>query len=159
MSAIISVYPMVGVTPVQEFELPRTGVVAANLDGSFSIESDDLGAALIAGYAAASPASVATGLVGAGNNRATATPMLAVVNVASTVALGTGFVLETLQPGQSQALFNGGANACTVYAAGNSTIDGVAGATGVPLSAGKRCCYRCVAPGVVISAQLGAASA
>jgi hypothetical protein len=159
MSTIISVYPMAGVTPVQGFQLPKTGQVETSADGSFSIETDDLGAALIAGYAAAAPASVAAALVGAGNNRATATPLPAVINVASTVTLGSGFLLGNLQPGQSQALFNGGANACTVYAAGNSTIDGVAGATGVLLSAGKRCRYFCVAPGAVISAQLGTASA
>jgi hypothetical protein len=159
MSTTISVYPMAGVTPVQGFQLPKTGEVEANADGSFSVETDDLAAALIAGYAAAAPASVAAGLVGAGNNRATATPLPAVINVASTVTLGSGFVLENLQPGQSQSLFNGGTNTATVYAAGNSTIDGVAGATGVPLSASKRCRYFCVAPGIVISAQFGAASA
>jgi hypothetical protein len=131
----------------------------ALVDGSFLIESDDLAGALISGYAAAAPVSVAAGLIAAGNSRATATPLPAIVNVAGSVPLGSGFVLENLQPGQSQSVFNGGANTATVYGVGATTIDGVAGATGVPLSAGKRCRYLCVAPGVVISAQLGAASA
>ena len=157
----LNVYPLLG-TAVPGVGglggLPNSGTVAANPDGSLTIDARDLGFALEAGFGAVMPVSVAEGLSAAGTNRATAAPLAAAVNVLATVASGAGCALSNLQPGQWQVVFNGGANTCTVYAPGATTIDGTAGATGGALSAGKRCQYLCVGPGVVISAQLGIVS-
>jgi hypothetical protein len=103
---------------------------------------------------------VANALVAAGTTRTDALALTAHVNVLATVGSGTGVVLPAMVPNQQCIVFNNdGTNAVQVYAPGSATIDGVAGATGVPLTHAKRCAYYCIAAGVIISAQLGAVSA
>lgn len=111
--------------------------------------------------------SLGSALTAVGTNRATALKIGAQVNNITTAAASTGAVLPlgTLIAAQSApiTIFNAGANAITVYAAGSDTIDGTAGATGVTLTNGNRCAFYPVAvsgAGVTswVSAQLGAVS-
>jgi hypothetical protein len=108
---------------------------------------------------AAGGESVASGIVATGTTLASAFALKAAINQVATAAASTGVALSDLAPGYSQTVFNAGVSTLTVYAPNGITIDTVAGATGVPLSAAARCRYTCVAPGVVISALLGAVSA
>jgi len=97
-------------------------------------------------------------LTATGTTRADALAITAQINRVTTAAAGTGVVIDPAV-GEVIALYNDGANPVQVYAAGSTTIDGTAGATGVPLTNGKRCLYTCIASGVVVSAQLGVVSA
>lgn len=109
---------------------------------------------------AADASSVSAGLVAAGNSFATALQLTSVVNQFATVAAGQGAILQlTLIPGGYNNVYNDGASPLTVYAPLGWTIDGVAGAVGVPLANAKRCNYTMISPGVIESAQLGAVSA
>jgi hypothetical protein len=104
----------------------------------------------------------ATGLTAVGTTRANALQLTARVNNITTAAAGTGVVLPLGVPGTRITLFNNGVSNIQVYGAGADTIDGVAAATGVVLTAGAtagRCEYFCVAPGVILSAKLGVVSA
>jgi hypothetical protein len=116
---------------------------------------------------------MAGALTAAGNNRATALVLGVQFNNITAAAASTGVLLPPSagngqlaaafpmsQIGQGIFVFNSATgNTIQVYAAGSDTIDGVAGATGVPLSNNKRCIYFCIAAGVWISAQWGAVSA
>ena len=101
----------------------------------------------------------ATGLTATGTNRGTALALTSLVNNVTTVASGTGVVLQTCVVGQTIIVFNNGANVLKVYATGSDTIDGTAGSTGVNLTNALRARYVCVATNTFISAQLGAVSA
>jgi hypothetical protein len=104
-----------------------------------------------------------SGLTATGTNQATAlalpqgVPLLEV----AVAAASTGVMLPPAVLGAQIFLFNDGANPIQVY--GNSvsgdTIDGVAGATGVPMTNAKRAIFFCFAPGKWVSAQLGVVSA
>lgn len=104
----------------------------------------------------------ATGLTAAGTTRANALALTKAINVITTAAASTGAVLPsaaTVGVGGSVIVFNDGASAIKVYAAGSDTIDTVAGATGVTLSNAKRCEYWVTAALTWESAQLGVVSA
>lgn len=106
--------------------------------------------------------STAAGLTAVGTNRATALVIGSSVNVISTAAASTGVVLPsaaTIGIGSYVVIFNDGASSIQVYGNGSDTIDGVAGATGVPLATTKRCEYYVTAALTWKSAQLGAVSA
>src|SRR5256885_16994352 len=98
-------------------------------------------------------------MIATGTNLATAAPITTDLNHVTTAAAGTGVALPLGQPGMDLVIFNDGANTIKVYANGSDTIDAVAGATGVSLSATRRCRYICFATNVWISAQLGVVSA
>jgi hypothetical protein len=117
----------------------------------------------VSGYLAQS---VAGALTAVGTTRATGLALTKQINDVTTAAASTGVVLPLgTAVGLSSpiVIFNAGANAITVYASGSDTIDGVAGATGVPLTNAHRCIYFpiSVSGGVTtwISAQLGVVSA
>ena len=104
----------------------------------------------------------ATGLTAAGTSRTGALALTAQNNIFGTVASASGCVLplaSVVGIGGSVRIFNGGAHACQVYGAGSDTIDTVAAATGVPLSAAARCQYFVSAAATWVSALLGAVSA
>lgn len=103
--------------------------------------------------------SVATDLTAAGNNRATALQLAKDINNVTTAAASTGVALPVGVVGMTITVFNAGANAIQVYAAGSETIDGTAGSTGVALTNSKRCEYYMVKANTWISAQLGVVSA
>ena len=74
--------------------------------------------------------SLATGLIGAGSTQGTATPLTAQINIATTVAPSTGFILPTLtssgnaiQPGTKIQLFNRGTNIASLYPPSGAQIE------------------------------------
>lgn len=103
--------------------------------------------------------SVGNALTAAGTNRATALQLAKEVNNVTTAAASTGVLLPVGVIGMRVTIFNGGANALQVYATASETIDGVAGATGVPLTNAKRADFFFTAANTWISAQLGVVSA
>ena len=68
-----------------------------------------------AGNAKAVNGAVATGLTAAGTTLATALALTADSNVLATVASGSGVSLPSAEIGDSCEVYNGGANAVTVY--------------------------------------------
>lgn len=98
-------------------------------------------------------------IVALGSTQADAYQLIGTVNRLTTVGGGTGVRLPPPVPGRMIVVFNAGANPVRVYGFGLDTVDGAAGATGVPLANTLRCIYWCIAPGVWISSQLGAVSA
>lgn len=106
--------------------------------------------------------SVGNALTAAGSDRATSLALTKSINNVTTAAASTGVTLPavaTVGIGGSVIIFNAGANAIQVYGDGSDTIDGVAGATGVPLTNAKRAVFIAVAAATWISAQLGVVSA
>lgn len=103
--------------------------------------------------------SVGNGLTATGTTQGDALQLADQVNVLSTVAASTGVILPAAVVGNIVYIENAGANAVQVYGNGSDTIDGVAAATGVPLTNAKRCMYICIAANTYISAQLGVVSA
>jgi len=104
--------------------------------------------------------STGNALTAAGSSRTDALALTNQINNITTAAASTGVILpSSVAIGTIVTIFNAGANAIKVYGAGSDTIDGVAGATGVPLTNAKRCIYIAVATATWISAQLGVVSA
>lgn len=68
-------------------------------------------------------ATIAKGLIATGNNQATALQLNAQWNEIDTVAANTGVLLSVYDPGQSQTVFNGGANNLNVYPPPGVQID------------------------------------
>lgn len=83
-------------------------------------------------------ATVATGLVATGANQATALQLTSQWNEVDTVASGTGVLLASYQPGQSQTIFNQGAHSLLVYPAPGSQIDALGVNQPFTLSNGSR---------------------
>ena len=70
-----------------------------------------------------------TGLVATGTTKATALVLVGAVNVFATVSSSKGALLPSATGSPPVAIYNGGANALSVYAAGTDTINsGSAGA-------------------------------
>lgn len=106
--------------------------------------------------------SVTTGVTATGTTRTNAATLTSSIVVISTATAGTGVVLPSaasVGTGNVVTIFNDGAAAVKVYAAGSDTIDGTAGSTGVTLTNAKRCQYFCTSSSTFKSAQLGVASA
>jgi alkyl hydroperoxide reductase subunit AhpF len=99
-------------------------------------------------------------ITAAGAAFAAAVQLTSMVNELSVVAAGAaGAKLPEMQPGQFTIVFNTDASdAAQIYSA-DSTIDGTAGTTGVALSSTKRAIYFQMSQTVILSAQLGVASA
>src|SRR5258708_3759511 len=84
-------------------------------------------------------ASVDTALTAMGTNQATALQLSAQWNEVDTVPVGTGVLLQSLQPGQSQTVFNQDAiNALNVYPPPGFRIDNAAVNIPYALAAGLR---------------------
>ncbi len=116
-------------------------------------DGSDLNAAL-----AAPGGSVESGIVATGTTIADAYALRAAINQIATTAASTGVKLPNLPVGKSLDVYNDGASTLTVYATGQ-TIDGTAGATGVPLSTALRCRYTRMTAANWVSAQFGVVSA
>lgn len=67
-----------------------------------------------------------TGLTAAGTNQATALTLTSNYSRFSTVASGTGAALPRAHAQPEHVIYNGGANALTVYPTGTETINGSA---------------------------------
>lgn len=128
--------------------------------GTQPVDSSSVtGNATVGGYVDLSTSATLTAV---GTNRATALQLAKQVNNIGTAAAGTGVVLPaaaTAGVGAIVTIFNNGASLIQVYGSGSDTIDGVAGATGVPLTNALRCQYFCTAAAKWLSAQLGVISA
>jgi hypothetical protein len=157
------------------FVTPALGTVASGVitacTGSPTLTAPVLGAATgtsltLTGNIATSAGyiqnAVGNALTAAGTDRATSLALTKGINNITTAAASTGVTLPsaaTVGIGSVVYVFNAGANAMQVYGAGSDTIDGVAAATGVPLTNAKRSVYIVVAAATWISAQLGVVSA
>lgn len=102
---------------------------------------------------------VESGIVATGTTVADAYALKAAINQLATVAANTGVKLPNAQVGSAVTIYNDGANPVTVYDANGNTIDGTAGATGVPLANAKRCIFTRITLTTWESAQLGVVSA
>lgn len=139
-----------------------TGTVGADgflgpLTGS--VTGDIGGTTPAAGAFTFSSQSVSDALTGTGTTRANALALVSAINVLSTSATGTGCILPDAPIGSVVTIYNNGADSSQVYAAGSQTIDGVAGATGVPLTEALRAQYTRTTALKWLSAQLGVVSA
>lgn len=105
---------------------------------------------------------VATGITASATQTLVgATALTARINrVNTSAASGNAVKLAALSPGQSQTIYNDGANPISVFpAAAGVAIDGGSAGAAVTLTNAKRAVFTCTATNVVISAQLGVPSA
>lgn len=72
------------------------------------------GAATV-GSASGAQNTVATGLIATGNTQGTALALAADINMFATVAASSGAILPVMNPGDVLTVFNGGANALSLY--------------------------------------------
>ena len=87
---------------------------------------------------------VATGLTAAGTTQATALAITADHNIFGTVASSSGARLVAANIADSQSVYNGGANALTVYPPTGAQINGVAVNGGVLISPNTYCNFTCI---------------
>ena len=96
-----------------------------------------------AGNAKAINGAIATGLTATGTTLATALALTADTAVLGTVASGTGVSLASGEIGDSQEIYNGGANSVTVYPATSSEqINGLTVGNGFLLAVNTMCYAR-----------------
>src|SRR3990167_3269581 len=88
----------------------------------------------------ASMTDVATGLTAAGTTQGTAYESTSAKNAFTTVAAGTGTILDSdAAPGDSQMIYNGGANALTVYPPSGAQINALGANNGMILPIRTAC--------------------
>lgn len=87
---------------------------------------------------------VQSGVTATGTNQATAYALTAADTEFTTVAAGTGAVIYAGTPGDEQSVYNGGANALTVYPPSGSKINGLAANAGVLVPTATGCLFRCM---------------
>ena len=87
----------------------------------------------------------ATSLTAAGTNQATALALTNGVNGISTVSAGTGVILsDQARSGDSQVVYNGGANPLKVYPPSGAAINGLATNAAATLATKTACEYHCL---------------
>lgn len=79
-----------------------------------------------AGQVSAIGGQIANALVAAGTTQGTALAITADINVFGTVAASAGAKLFAAMPGDSQVVYNGGANALAIYPPTGAKINGIA---------------------------------
>ena len=88
---------------------------------------------------------VATGLTATGTNQATAYEVTTAKAAFSTVSASTGAVLDNQAVGgDEQMIYNGGANALTVYPPSGAKINGLATNAGMLLATNTACEFFCL---------------
>ena len=88
---------------------------------------------------------VATGLTATGTSQATAYEVTTAKAAFSTVAASTGAILDDqAAPGDTQMIYNGGANALTVYPPSGAKINGLATNSGMLLATNTACEFYCL---------------
>ena len=93
----------------------------------------------------ASITDVANGLTATGTNQGTAYEVTSAKNAFSTVASGTGAVLDSdAVAGDTQMIYNGGANALTVYPPSGSQINALGANAGMLLPTNTACEFYCL---------------
>lgn len=120
--------------PQSPFVDPKTGILS--YDGYQYLLS-----LLSAAASDQATASVDTGLVATGTNQATALQLTAQWNEVDTIAPNTGVLLSAYNAGQSQTVFNQGANALLVYPAPGSQIDALGENVAFSLGSGLRATF------------------
>ena len=87
----------------------------------------------------------ATSISAAGTTQGTATELTATDNELTTVAAGSGVALASaLASGDSQTVFNAGANAVKVYPPSGMKINSLAANAPMTLAVNTGCIYKCV---------------
>lgn len=90
-------------------------------------------------------ADVATSVSAAGTTQATATELTAADSEVTTVASGAGCVLSSkLAPGDSQTVFNAGANALKIYPTAGMKINALSANAPMLLATNTGCIFHCV---------------
>ena len=93
----------------------------------------------------ASMTDVATGLTAAGTNQGTAYEITSAKNAFTTVASGTGAVLDSdARGGDAQLIYNGGANTLRVYPPSGAGINNLAANAAVLLAPATACEFHCM---------------
>ena len=88
---------------------------------------------------------VATSISAAGTTQSTATELTAADNELTTVAAGAGCVLSSkLAAGDSQTVFNAGANAVKLYPPSGMKINALAANAPMLLGTNTGCLFKCV---------------
>lgn len=87
---------------------------------------------------------VASALTATGTTQATAYAMTAADNEFSTVDAGTGARLYAGTPGDTQTVYNGGANPLTVYPPTSSQINGLGTNSGALVAPATACIFKCM---------------
>ena len=96
-----------------------------------------------AGQAKAVNGAIATGLTAAGTTRGTALALTGDTNVIGTAAASSGVALPSCEIGDSCEVYNGGANAVTVYPdAASSQFNGLVAGNGFLLGTNTACYCR-----------------
>lgn len=87
----------------------------------------------------------ATGVSAAGTTQATATQLYAEDSEVTTVASGAGVVMNALiQPGESQTVFNVGANPLKVYPPSGKSINAMSANAAMTLATNTGCLLKCI---------------
>jgi hypothetical protein len=120
--------------PQSPFIDPKTGFLSN--DGYLYLLS-----LLVASASSQATATISDGLVATGTNQATALQLSSQWNEVDTVPVGTGVLLQALQAGQNQVVFNEGANALNVYPPPGSKINALAVNIAFALAAGARATF------------------
>ena len=103
------------------------------------------GAGLSVPLAAAMCKDVATSISAAGTTQGTATELTAADSEITTAGAGAGVVLSaSLASGDSQTVFNAGANAVKVYPPSGMKINALAANAPMLLATNTGCLYKCV---------------
>ena len=103
------------------------------------------GAGLSLPLASAMCQDVATSLSAAGTTQGTATELTAADSELTTVGAGSGVVLSSkLSAGDSQSVFNAGANAVKVYPPTGMKINSLAANAPMTLATNTGCIFKCV---------------
>ena len=88
---------------------------------------------------------VATGLTATGTTQATAYEVTTAKAAFTTVAAGTGAVLDDqATAGDSQLIYNGGANPLTVYPPSGASFNGLAANGGILIAPSTACEFHCL---------------
>ena len=87
----------------------------------------------------------ATAVSAAGTTQGTATELTAADNEITTVGAGAGCILASqLAPGDSQSVFNAGANAVKIYPPSGFKINALTTNTPMQLSVNTGCIFKCI---------------
>jgi len=133
--------------PQSPFVDPKTGTLSSDGYQYFL--------ALINTLAAAIPtASLTIGLVAQGASQATALQLTSPWNVIASAAGGSGVLLLSYNPGQSQTVFNQSGSPINIFPPSGSTIDALAVNAPYVLSSGKMQIFNVETATQILSTQL-----
>lgn len=143
--------------PAFEGNIPPPTVNAINKDGTFAQSWKYLIQQLWnrTGGGSGIPNTVDNPLAAGGATQATATALTEDLNEIAPVGLGSGVMLSALKPGQSQTVFNNGANPLNVFPQVGVQIDTLGANLPYVLAAGKTQIYSCYGTTEIRSLQLG----